>query len=146
MKEKMENLVGEKESVVGIEQLERPTAIETKKEVVQDLRDVEFPNESQQPPEHIKIEEYEEANQEMNSIMEGFLFTFNFPSIGIIEECAQPPIPLVNNEEENKSQEIYQGENVGTVYIEIEEYEEVDQEMNLFINEFLSKVESPLIG
>jgi len=31
------------------------------------------------------------------------------------------------------------------VYIEIEEYEEVDQEMTLFINEFLSKIESPLI-
>ena len=31
------------------------------------------------------------------------------------------------------------------VYIEIEEYEEVDQEMDLFINKFLSKIESPPI-
>ncbi|RYR26028.1 hypothetical protein Ahy_B02g060143 [Arachis hypogaea] len=57
-----------------------------------------------------------------------------------IKECAQPPIPLVSNEKES-----YQEENVSMVYIEIEEYEEVDQEMDLFINEFLSKIEPPPI-
>ena len=80
----------------------------------------------------------------MDSIMDEFLSTIESSPIGhgveIIEECAQPPIPLVSNEKES-----YQEENVGMVYIEIEEYEEVDQEMDSFINEFLSKVESPPI-
>ncbi|RYR66881.1 hypothetical protein Ahy_A03g013029 [Arachis hypogaea] len=129
-----ENLMKKEESVVVVEQLEKPTVIEIKEEVVQDLRDVEPPCESQQPLEHIKIEEHEKVDQEIDSIMEEFLSTIeSLPSrheVEIVEECAQPP-------KEEKD---------GMVHIEIEEYEEVDQETNVFINEFLSKIESPPIG
>nr|XP_025679587.1 uncharacterized protein LOC112779500 [Arachis hypogaea] len=62
-----ENTVKKEESVVVVvEQLEKPTVIETKKEVVQDLRDAEPSCESQQPPDHIKIEEYEEVVEAKN--------------------------------------------------------------------------------
>ncbi|RYR34791.1 hypothetical protein Ahy_A10g049821 [Arachis hypogaea] len=161
MKERLENPVETEELNFVLEQLEKPMIIEEKEEVVEDLGDVESPwecsimehfpkkldidvEEGAQPPRHVIVEDLEEAYQEMDSIMDEFLSTMESSPIGhgveIIEECAQPPIPLVSNEKEN-----YQEGKVGMVYIEIEEYEEVDQEINSFINEFLSKVESPPI-
>ena len=90
--EKISENTVKKESVVVIEQLEKPTVIETKNEMVQDLRDVEPSCEFQQPSEHLKIEEFEEATHEIDSIMEEFLATIQYPSIGheigILEECA----------------------------------------------------------
>ena len=161
MKEKLENSVEKEESNFVLEQLEEPIIIEEKEEVVEDLGDVESPRECSlmehsskeldieveegaQPPRHIIVGDLEVAYQEMDSIMDEFLSTMESSPIGhrveSIKECAQPPIPLVSNEKES-----YQEENVGMVYIEIEEYEEVDQEMDLFINEFLSKIEPPPI-
>ncbi|KAL4394427.1 hypothetical protein AHAS_Ahas02G0150900 [Arachis hypogaea] len=151
MKERLETLVGDKKCHFISEQLEEPMIIEGKEEVVEDLGDVESPwecsimenaskkldidvEEGAQPPRHIIIGDLEEAYQEMDSIMDEFFSTMESSFIGhkvkVTKECAQPPIPL---------------EKVGMVYIEIEEYEEVDQEMDSFINEFLSKIESPSI-
>ncbi|RYR73518.1 hypothetical protein Ahy_A02g007895 [Arachis hypogaea] len=100
MEEISDNPVKKEESVVLMEQLEKPTVIEIKEEVVQNLRDAELPCESQQPPEYIKIEEHEKVDQEIDSIMEEFLSTIeSLPSrheVETIEECAQPP-----KEEEN---------------------------------------------
>ncbi|KAL4396376.1 hypothetical protein AHAS_Ahas01G0085700 [Arachis hypogaea] len=150
MKERLKTLVGDEGCYFVLEQLEEPMIIEEKEEVVEDLGDVESPwecsimehfpkkldidvEEGAQPPRHVIVEDLGEAYQEMDSIMDEFLSTMESSPIGheveTIKECAQPP-----KDNEN-----------GMVYIEIEEYEEVDQEMNSLINEFLSKVESPPI-
>jgi len=150
MKEKLENSVEKEESNFVLEQLEKPTIIEERGEVVEDLGDVESPwecsimensskkldidvEEGVQSPRHIIVGDLEEVYQEMDSIIDELLSTMESSPVGhgveIIEECTQRP------KEDEK----------GMVYIEIEEYEEVDQEMTLFINEFLSKIESPLI-
>ncbi|QHN87372.1 uncharacterized protein DS421_16g554510 [Arachis hypogaea] len=150
MKEKLENSVKKEESNFVLEQLEEPIIIEEKEEVVEDLGDVESPRECSimensstkldidveegaQSPRHIIVGDLEEVYQEMDSIIDELLSTMESSPVGhgveVIEECAQPP------KEDEK----------GMVYIEIEGYEEVDQEMTSFINEFLSKIESPLI-
>ncbi|KAL4276090.1 hypothetical protein AHAS_Ahas20G0172400 [Arachis hypogaea] len=151
MKERLKTPVGDEKFHFVLEQLEEAIIIEEKEEVVEDLGDVESPRECSlmehsskeldieveegaQPPRHIIVGDLEEVYQEMDSIMDEFLSTMESSTIGhgveSIKECAQPPIPL---------------ENVGMVYIEIEEYEEVDQEMDLFIDKFLSKIEPPPI-
>ncbi|KAL4293901.1 hypothetical protein AHAS_Ahas18G0174400 [Arachis hypogaea] len=100
--------------------------IEEKKEVVEDLGDVESPRECSimehsskkldidveegaQPLRHIVVGDLEEVYQEMDSIMDEFLSTSESSPVGheveIIEECAQPPIPLMSNEEESELEE-----------------------------------------
>ncbi|XP_072073249.1 uncharacterized protein [Arachis hypogaea] len=95
-----------------LKQLDKATIIK-KEDVVADLRDAVPPLESPvteppsktvafdveegvQPPRHIIVEDLEEVGQEME----------------IKEEEAQPPMPLVNNEEEIELEESYQEEEV----------------------------------
>ena len=132
MKETLKTPVDNKEYDFVLEQLEEAVIVK-EEEVVEDLGDAERPWESPvieppskefecdveegvQPPRHIMVEDFEEDDQEMDLIIDEFLSTFESSPIGldmeIKEEEAQPPMPLVNNEEEIELEESYQEEEV----------------------------------
>ncbi|KAL4381240.1 hypothetical protein AHAS_Ahas04G0113700 [Arachis hypogaea] len=114
MKERLETPVGDEGCHFVLEQLEEAMIIEEKEEVVEDLGDIESPwecsimensskkldidvEEGAQPPRHVIVGDLEEAYQEMDSIMDEFLFTMESSPIGhkveVTKECAQPPYP-----------------------------------------------------
>ncbi|XP_052118823.1 uncharacterized protein LOC107493748 [Arachis duranensis] len=112
MKETLETSVDNEEHGFVLEQVEEAIIV-VEEEVVEDLGDAEPPWESQdieppsktvaidvekgvQPPRHIIAKDFEEVDQEME----------------IQEEEAQPPMPLVSNEEEIELEESYQEEDV----------------------------------
>ena len=132
MKETLKTPVDSEQHDFVLEQLDEAVIVE-EEEVVEDLGDAERPWESPvieppsktfeidveegvQPPRHIMAKDFEEVNQEMDSIIDEFLSTFESSPIGldmeIKEEEAQPPMPLVNNEEEIELEENYQEEEV----------------------------------
>jgi len=133
MKERLENPVGDEGGYFVLEQLEEPMVIEEKEEVVEDLGDVESPwecsimensskklaidvEEGAQPPKHIMVEDFEEVDQEMDSIIDEFLSTIESSPIELDiegkEEDTSPPIPLVSHEENIKLEGSYQEEEV----------------------------------